>query len=168
VSQAGFDQNLQIRNRLLKAAIDRLSAAGTFDDIVELIRSGARSTVSADGVTFVLRDGDRCHYFEEDAIGPLWKGQRFPLESCISGWSMMNARTVAISDIFLDARIPHDAYRQTFVKSLIMTPVGGQTPVAAMGFYWGEVRIFSRHDIVTAETLAGAVTSAMERTRAAA
>ena len=41
--------------------------------------------VGADGATFVLRDGDCCYYVDEDAISPLWKGQRFPLEACISG-----------------------------------------------------------------------------------
>ena len=49
-----------------------------------------------DGVTLVLRDNGRCHYVEEDAIGPLWKGQRFPLESCISGWVMTTSSSCGV------------------------------------------------------------------------
>ncbi len=95
---------------------------------------------SADGVTFVLRDGDMCHYVEEDAIGPLWKGQRFPLNTCISGWAMLNSKTVVLRDIYADDRIPHDAYRKTFVKSLVMVPVRTMAPVAALGAYCARTR----------------------------
>jgi hypothetical protein len=37
---------------------------------------------------------------------------------------MLNSQTAAIPDIYVDIRIPHDAYRPTFVKSPVMTPVG--------------------------------------------
>jgi hypothetical protein len=59
-------------------------------EIQEIVRGGARRLTGADGATFVLRDGDKCFYADEDAIEPLWKGQRFPLEQCISGWAMRN------------------------------------------------------------------------------
>jgi len=76
--------------RELVAAIQRLSLARSIEDIQEIVRSSARWLTAADGATFVLRDGDRCYYADEDAISPLWKGQRFPLEACISGWSMLH------------------------------------------------------------------------------
>ncbi len=118
-------RSFDVRWRLLEAARDRIAVAETLETLIEVVRGTARAVCSADGVTkaFVLRDGDKCHYVEEDAIGPLWKGQRFPLETCISGWAMLNSKTVAIRDIFADDRIPHDAYRATFVKSLVMVPV---------------------------------------------
>jgi hypothetical protein len=53
-----------------------------------VIRTAARQLTGADGATFVLRDGNHCHYSDEDAIAPLWKGLRFPLDQCISGWVM--------------------------------------------------------------------------------
>src|ERR1700753_3569766 len=87
------------RWKLLDAARDRLAAAKTLDQIIAVVRSTARGVASADGVTFVLRDGDKCHYVEEDAVGPLWKGQRFPLSACISGWCMLNGQTAALPDI---------------------------------------------------------------------
>ena len=57
----------------LLAAIESLARAGTTEDIVELIRTSARRLIGCDGVAVVLRDGDLCHYVEEDAVGPLWK-----------------------------------------------------------------------------------------------
>src|SRR4029450_2789152 len=90
----------------------------------------------ADGVTFVLRDGDRCYYADENAIAPLWKGKRFPMSQCISGWVMLNAPPLAIADIYEDRRLLHAAYRPTFVKSLAMMPVRDRDPIAAIGAYW--------------------------------
>jgi GAF domain-containing protein len=118
-----FDEPDNPRWKLLSAAEDRLHQAPDVQSVIEVVRSAARGIFSADGVTFVLREGDLCHYVEEDAIAPLWKGQRFPMSACISGWSMLHGQTVAIEDVFTDPRIPHDAYRRTFVKSLIMTPI---------------------------------------------
>lgn len=90
----------------------------------------------ADGATFVLRDGDHCHYADEDAVAPLWKGKRFPMSACISGWVMIHHQPTIIPDIYADPRIPHDAYRPTFVKSLAMVPVRALAPVGAIGAYW--------------------------------
>jgi hypothetical protein len=151
------------RVKLLEAAKDRLNVARSLEEIIAIVRSTARSVCSADGVTFVLRDNGKCHYIEEDAIGPLWKGQKFPMETCISGWCMMNGKTAAIEDIFADDRIPHDVYRKTFVKSLVMVPIGGDAPVAAMGNYWNEKRAFNAHDVAAVEALGAAVSKAMQR-----
>jgi hypothetical protein len=75
------------------------------------------------------------YYTDEDAIGPLWTGKRFPLNTCISGWSILNQKAVAIEDIYLDDRIPQDAYRPTFVKSLVMVPIRATETIGAIGNY---------------------------------
>ena len=155
-----FDEPENPRWKLLTAAQDRLEMAQSREAIIEVVRTTARSVLSADGVTFVLREGDLCHYVEEDAISPLWKGQRFPLSTCISGWSMVNAQTAVIEDIYKDPRIPHDAYRPTFVKSLIMTPVN-HPPVAAIGAYWQDKRKFTEREILAVKTLSTAVGRAL-------
>ena len=119
--------------------VQRLSFCHDLDRVLAVLRESARQLIGADGLTVVLRDGDLCHYVEEDAIGPLWKGRRFPLEACISGWCMLHRQQVSIPDIYLDARIPHEAYRPTFVKSLAMTPIRSDDPVGAIGAYWANI-----------------------------
>ena len=44
----------------------------------------ARALVRSHGATFVLREGDLVHYAADDAIAPLWTGQRFPITRCIA------------------------------------------------------------------------------------
>lgn len=154
-----FDEPDNPRWKLLGVAEERLEAASSREAIIEVVRSTARSVLDADGVTFILRDGDLCHYVEEDAISPLWKGMRFPMSACISGWSMMNAQTAVIEDIYKDPRIPHDAYRPTFVKSLIMTPIM-EPPVAAIGAYWRDRRSFTDREVAAIKTQHGCGTRA--------
>lgn len=143
----------------------RFDAAQLQGDVIEVVRAAARGVLWADGVTFVLRDADRCHYIEEDAIGPLWKGRKFPLSSCISGWAMLNDKTAVIPDIYLDERIPHDAYRATFVRSLIMAPVRADAAVAAIGAYWRDKRLFTPDDVKAVEMMAELAGNALRRVR---
>ncbi len=81
--------------RLLQA-VQELSLTRSLPEIQRLVRSSARELTGCDGATLVLRDNDKCYYAAEDAIAPLWKGSRFPIETCISGWAMLN-RQAAIS-----------------------------------------------------------------------
>src|SRR5512142_1239410 len=145
----------------LVKAVERLATAADLAEIIEIVRTTARDISGADGVCFVLKDGDLCHYVEENAIGPLWKGKRFPLTACISGWCMLNDRPAVIPDIYLDPRIPHDAYRPTFVKSLVMVPVRTEKPIAAIGSYWSEVRDFSDEELTLLDALARSASAAI-------
>lgn len=147
-------------NALLSLTQERMAAQMSRDGVIAAVKDTARGICKSDGITFILREGNLCHYVEEDAIGPLWKGQFFPIGACISGWSMLNGQTAVIEDLFADPRIPHDAYRPTFVKSLIMTPVGEKN-VAAMGAYWREPRRFSDLELMTVKTFSTIVGKAL-------
>lgn len=149
----------------LLETIERLSVARTAEEVAAVVRSAARKACAADGVTIVLREGDECCYVDEDAIGPLWKGHRFPMQQCISGWVMLNGQSAVVPDIYADDRIPHDAYRPTFVRSLVMTPVRAAEPIGAIGAYWAEVREFAAEDLVKLEILARATATALENVR---
>lgn len=142
--------------------IEELSAARSVGQIAAVVRTAARRITGADGVAFILRDGDSCFYLDEDAIGPLWKGRRFPMSACISGWVMLNREVAVVPDIYQDDRIPHDAYRPTFVKSLVMTPVRPKDPIAAIGAYWAQARRPSADEVTKLEIMARATATALD------
>jgi two-component sensor histidine kinase len=144
----------------LVSAIEQLASARHAEDVAHVVRTAARQLSGADGVTIVLKDGDQCHYLDEDAVGPLWRGRKFPLTACISGWAMLNRQTVVIEDIYLDDRIAHDAYRPTFVRSLVMTPVRPDEPIAAIGAYWSEVRRPTEEEVANLALIARATATA--------
>jgi len=113
----------------------------------------------------VLRDNGMCHYADEDAIAPLWKGMRFPMEACVSGWSMIHRCAVVVPDIYDDVRVPADAYRPTFVKSLAIVPIRSVDPIGAIGVYWANHYEASTHQVRTLQALADCTALAMENVR---
>lgn len=151
-------------DRLVRV-VQELSLAHTLSDVVKIVRVVARELSGADGATFVLRDGDMCFYLDEDAIGPLWRGQRFPMSTCISGWAMLNQATAVVPDIYADDRIPHDAYRPTFVRSLVTVPIRQIDPLGAIGNYWSEPRTPTADEIALLEALANATSIALANIR---
>jgi two-component sensor histidine kinase len=78
---------------------------------------------------------------------------------------MLNNQTAVIPDIYQDDRIPHDAYRPTFVKSLVMTPVGKDQPQAAIGAYWSVERQPIQEEIDGLRAMARATATALENVR---
>lgn len=146
----------------LVTAVKDLSLARDLEAIMRITRSAARELTGADGATFVLKDGDRCFYADEDAIQPLWKGQRFPMTQCISGWVMMQKVPAICEDIESDPRIPKEVYRRTFVKSLLVVPIRTESPIGAIGNYWAEKHMPSTDEIELLQTLANTTAVAME------
>jgi signal transduction histidine kinase len=144
------------------SVVQRLSLARDLPSIMEIVRREARELVHADGATFVLREGDRCFYADEDAIAPLWKGQRFPVDACVSGWAMLNRQPLAIEDIYLDTRVQHDHYRPTFVKSLSVVPIRTAAPIGAIGVYWASTHRATRAELELLQALADSTSAAIE------
>jgi signal transduction histidine kinase len=147
---------------ILTDVVEKLSMANTLPAITQTVASAARTLSGADGATFVLRDQDHCFYADETAISPLWKGRRFPLDSCISGWAMNHRQVVVIDDIYKDSRIPHDAYRPTFVKSLCMVPIRAEAPMGAIGNYWANGYCPGPEEIKLLQVLANSAAIALE------
>ncbi|MGE4159035.1 MAG: ATP-binding protein [Planctomycetota bacterium] len=146
---------------LIKAFRD-LSLAPDLEQIMAVVKNTARELVEADGATFVLREGDLCYYADESAIGPLWKGHKFPMTSCISGWVMIHRQQAVIPDIYEDPRIPIDAYSPTFVKSLTMTPIRLADPLGSIGTYWSMPHQSDDTECELLQTLAEATAIAVQ------
>jgi len=128
---AESEQLVQLWCRKTGAAVDD-------DEMIGAICRAARRLTEADGACVILREGALVHYAREDAVAPLWAGQKFPIDNCISGWSILHREPAVIEDIYADARIPADYYRSTFVKSLAMQPIEPSNPIGSIGLYWSQ------------------------------
>lgn len=151
------------RWRLLSVATDRLSRADSLATVLEILRSSARAILRSDGVTVVRREGEEVLYVGEDAIAPLWAGQRFPIRSCVSGIAMIERRMIVIPDIRVDPRVPLNAYLATFVASMAMAPIGSGQPVAAIGAYWRAAKPIEEDALVLLDMLAKGASAQLER-----
>ncbi|XYH98513.1 ATP-binding protein [Sorangium sp. So ce1128] len=159
-------QELSVREdhaagRLL-CAVQELWRARDLQSILQIAARAARELTGAEGASFVLREGELCHYAQEDAISSLWQGRRFPMSSCVSGWVMQNRTPAVVDDIALDPRIPLDVYRPTFVRSMAMVPVHARAPLGAIGSYWGSTRVITANELTLLQALADATALAME------
>jgi signal transduction histidine kinase len=142
--------------------VQDLSHARDLDTVAAIVRKAARNLTGADGATFVLRDDDKCYYMDEDALEPLWKGSRFPMDICVSGWVMRHAKPVIIDDIFQDDRVPLDVYRKTFIKSMAMVPIRINEPIGAIGNYWANKRHPTQEEISVLQALANVTAVTLE------
>jgi K+-sensing histidine kinase KdpD len=75
---------------------------------------------------------------------------------------MQNRQVVLIKNIYEDARIPHDAYRPTFVKSLCMIPIREDKPLGAIGNYWASEYAPTEEQIKLLRVLANSCAVALE------
>ncbi len=148
-------------NRLINAVKD-LAAARNIKAIQEVIKDSSRKLIDSDGVTLILREADMCYYSDSDAIEPLWKDERFPIDGCISGWAMVNNQQVVIEDIYSDHRINTELYKSTFVKSLYMVPIRSGSPIGVIGNYWAEKHVPTENEMRLIQTLADAAGIALE------
>ena len=149
----------------LVGVVQALSQARDVATVTRIARDAARELTGADGSSFILRDGDKCYYADENAIAPLWKGKRFPLETCVSGWVMLNARSTTIPDIYADPRVPVEAYRPTFVKSMAMVPIRREAPIGAIGNYWAQPHTPTDEEVRVLQALADTTSVALENAR---
>lgn len=160
-----WDSKSNKRCNILIHAIQDLSLAKSLEQIQDVVKKTARKISGADGATFVIKENDQCFYVDEDAISPLWKGKRFPLDDCISGWVMLNRQSAVIEDIYKDIRIPSDIYKPTFVKSLAMVPVRKKQPIAAIGIYWAKKYKATPEEIEIIQSLADSTAIALENVK---
>ncbi len=147
---------------VLVGAVQELSRARNVGTIQAVVRTAARRMTGADGASFVLREGDVCFNVDEDCIEPLWKGQRFPMSACVSGWTMLNRSPAVIPDIYVDPRVPLEAYRATFVKSMVMVPIRAEDPIGAIGNYWASRHVATDNEVALLQSLAKSTSIAIE------
>ena len=149
----------------LTAVIRRLSLARSLAEIQAIVSTAARDLTGADGATFVLRDGDDCFFADEDAVAPLWKGERMPLAGSACGWVISNSRPLVIGDVYKDERVPHEAYRRTFVRSLAVVPIRHFDPIGAIGNYWAASHEATDDEVDVLQALADSAAVAIDNAR---
>jgi len=154
---ASLDDVLQ-----LLEALSLLSRAREDGEISRWTCAAARQLTLAEGATFVLSEGEYVYYAEEEAPEALWRGRRFRAQECISGWAIQHRQPAVIPDVYIDPRIPQEAYRPTFVRSLAMMPMGRERSVGSIGIYWSREHTATPRELFLLDVLADAAASALE------
>lgn len=154
-------RDLNAMRRLMKIS-QELFLARDLENMTAVVCRGARELMGADGATFTIREGDVCHYADEDAVAPLWRGKRFSMAACVSGWVMTQRQPAAIEDLYADRRIAAESSHPTFVKGLLMVPIRAVGPIGTIGIYWSRPYQATPEEIELLQTLAENTSVAME------
>lgn len=147
---------------LLLHATHALLQARDFDTVMATLLPIGRTITGAEGITFIVQEGNLCFYAGEHAIQPLWKGSRFPISHCIEGLAIQNKQPVCVEDIDMDDRITSDIYQSTFVKSVMAVPVGNTDSIGAIGIYWSHTHLSSEEELAILQALAAIASAALE------
>ncbi|MTJ84293.1 MAG: PAS domain-containing protein, partial [Telmatospirillum sp.] len=144
------------RLRRLAEIVEEIAAVRDLPSLTGLVVRAVRDLTGADGAVLVIREGTQVHYLDEDALAPLWRGRRLPIDQCVSGWTIANAQPVVIEDIAQDPRIPGEFYKGTFVKSMSMVPIGRANPTGTIGCFWAEPHRATANELELQQALADA------------
>ncbi len=154
-------KRLEEKLRRLAEAVAGIAGVRDLASLAALVCAAARQLTGADGATLALRDGEECHYLDEDAIAPLWKG---PLADCVSGWTIRQAEPLVMEDCRSDGAAqaggrsgaPTKIAPGGFVRGLSLVPVGRHDPLGALGCYWARPYRISAEELGLQQALADA------------
>jgi signal transduction histidine kinase len=155
---------LSAHGKLLNA-IGQLSQACNLPLLMSIVCKASRILTGADGASFVLREGEVCMYADEEAIAPLWKGEKIAAQACISGWAMAHCQPAVVEDTRRDARTPAQTYARTFARSAVCVPVRSKDPIGAIEVCWSTTGLRESWEIRLLQSLADAAAVAMEHLR---
>ena len=148
---------LEDRLRRLAGAVEGIAGVRDLAGLADIVCAAARQLTHADGAALVLRKGDECDYLSGDASDPLRREQRLHLDCCASGWSIRNARPLAVVDAVEDPRVPAELYARAFARGLSVVPIGRTDPVGAIDCYWSEPHQVTAEELGLQQALADAV-----------
>lgn len=155
-SRAGGEFAASLRRLARAAAIDKLAALA-----VEL----ARTAASAEGAAFVIPEDDLCHYLDEAGELPGWKGQKFPICSCMAGWAIQNRQMLIVPDVERDGRVPRALYETAGIGSMVILPMNLFPRGGALAAYWRRPRNIGPEVISALDAVTRAAESAIVNRR---
>jgi diguanylate cyclase (GGDEF)-like protein/PAS domain S-box-containing protein len=123
---------------LLFDAFDRLCDARNSRNVVAILSTSVRELAAADGVTVMLRDEEEVRYLSDGCIDPLWRSDRFPLDSSIAGLAITSRQHALIEEIAGDARLAAEICPNAPIKSLAVLPIRSADPIGAIAVCWKE------------------------------
>jgi two-component sensor histidine kinase len=151
--------------RLLSDAMEELCSARTQEEVVRISAASAKKACNVDSISVVLTSGEQFHYEPASQVHAGSPGDKPDTISLairskvimrMSAWALEAAQTAVVPDIHRDERTRLHTNGSTFARSLVIVPVSGRTPFAAITFAWAQERWPAATDVLVLEALARA------------
>jgi two-component sensor histidine kinase len=142
--------------RLLSDAMEELCSARTQEEVVRISAALAKKACNVDSISIVLTSGEQFHCAPDDKPDTMSLSIRSKVIMRMSAWVLEAAQTAVVPDIHRDERTRSHTNGSTFARSLVVVPVGGRTPFAAITCAWVQERWPGATDVLVLEALARA------------
>ncbi len=165
-------QRLQSINR----AITAISAASTFQDVVNVSAEAAREVVHGQAATlFLVADEETKELCEIATVGPRFDIEaRTQMHRCVAwgddliGWVAQTSQSQLVTDIAQDAQI-EALYKTIYghsMRSMLLVPVVAlDNVIGVLEVVTTQDYVFTTQDLATLESLAGSAAIAIENAR---
>lgn len=147
--------------RLLSDAMEELCSARTQEEVVRISAAIAKKACNVDSLSVVLTSGEQFHYAPGDRPDTFSLAIRSKVIMRMSAWALEAAQTAVVPDTHRDERTRLHTNGSTFARSLVIVPVGGPTPFAAITCAWAQERWPAATEVLVLEALARATALAL-------
>lgn len=126
--------------------------------VLEAIVNETSVMPQANGAVIELRDGDQLYYAAASGASANLIGLRLPLNSSLSGMSILTGQPLQCDDSEKDSRVNRAACRRVGLRSMIVVPIPhhGRT-VGVLKYHAADVAAFSEEDMLVAHMLVGPI-----------
>jgi two-component sensor histidine kinase len=142
--------------RLLSDVMEELCSARTQEEVVRISAAFAQKACNVDSISIVLTSGEQFHFAPGDKPDTITLAIRSKVIMRMSAWALEAAQTAVVPDVDRDERTRSHTNGSTSARSLVVVPVGGANPFAAITCAWTQERWPSATDVLVLEALARA------------
>jgi signal transduction histidine kinase len=132
--------------------------SGKLQDVLQAIVDEQSVMPQANGVVIELRDADQLYYAAASGSSAAMVGLRLPLNSSLSGMSILTGQPLQCDDSETDSRVNRVACRRVGLRSMIVVPIPhqGQT-VGVLKYHAPVPSAFDEEDRLIAHLLIGPI-----------
>jgi signal transduction histidine kinase len=134
------------------------AARGDLATVMQAIVEETSVMPQSNGIVVELRDGDQLYYAAASGTSAGLIGLRLPLNSSLSGLSILSGQPLSCTDSREDPRVNLAACERVGLRSMIVVPIPhqGQT-VGVLKYHSNCVNAFNEEDMLLAHLLVGPI-----------
>lgn len=136
--------------------MEELCSARTQEEVVRISAVLAQKACNVDSISIMLTSGEQFHYAPGSQPNTISQAIRSKVIVRMSALAIETAQTAVVPDVHRDERTRSHTNGSTFARSLVVVPVGGRVPFAAITCAWIHERWPAATDVLVLEALARA------------
>jgi two-component sensor histidine kinase len=141
--------------------MEELCSARTQEEVVRIGATLAGNACGVTGLSIMLGSGEQLEYSTTSSPHTLSSAIQSKVVMRMSAWALQSGETAVVPDVQHDERTRSHANGSRFARSLVVVPVGGNKPFAAITWSWAQEHWAAASDVLVLETLARATALAL-------